>query len=153
GFTVSEQELEPYRFAGAACQLVFVDGNFAPELSRISKLPSGLEVGGLAEKIEKDPGIVEQHLGRYLNTRRDAFAALNAAFLNDGAYVHIQRRAVIEQPICLLYVSANEDGPVMSHPLNLIVAEQESQAAMVEDYVSMRDGSAFSNTVTELVAY
>src|SRR5437667_9322771 len=152
GFTVSERELEPYRFAGAACQLVFVDGHFAPELSRISNLPPGLEVSGLAERIEKDPGSVESHLGRYLNTRRDAFAALNAAFLNDGAYVHIQRRAVIEQPICLLYVSANEDGPVMSHPRNLIVAEQESQAAIVEDYVSLRHGSAFCNTATELVA-
>jgi Fe-S cluster assembly protein SufD len=151
-FTVSERELEPYRFAGAACQLVFVDGHFAPELSRISNLPPGLEVGGLAEKIEKDPRSVEQHLGRYLNTQRDAFAALNAAFLNDGAYVHIQRRAVIEQPVHLLYVSANENGPVMSHPRNLIVAERESQAAIIEDYVSLRDGSAFCNTATELVA-
>ncbi len=40
----------------------------------------------------------------------------------------------------------------MSHPRNLIVAEEDSQATIVEDYVSLDGGAAFSNTVTELVA-
>src|SRR5438046_8171346 len=40
----------------------------------------------------------------------------------------------------------------MSHPRNLIVAEQESQATIVEDYVSLGESTAFCNTITELVA-
>src|ERR1700686_2270302 len=33
------KEIEPYRIPGAACQLVFVDGRFAPELSLVGELP------------------------------------------------------------------------------------------------------------------
>ena len=40
----------------------------------------------------------------------------------------------------------------MTHPRNLIVAEEDSQATVVEDYVSLGGGAAFCNTVTELVA-
>ena len=154
GFAISQQNLELSRFGDSACQLVFVNGHFAPELSTLGSLPSGVEVSSLAEKIEKDPEGIKRHLGRYLDTRRDAFAALNTAFLEDGAYVRVQRRVILEQPIHLLYVSVADGSPLMNHPRNLIIAEQASQAAIVEDYVSLgrADGAAFCNTVTELIA-
>jgi Fe-S cluster assembly protein SufD len=62
---------------------------------------------------------------------------------------------VVEQPIYCLYVSAAADKPFVEHPRNLIVMEENSQASIVEDYVSLGNSSAaasFSNTVTELVA-
>ena len=40
----------------------------------------------------------------------------------------------------------------MDNPRNLIVIEESAQATVVEDYVSMGEGTAFSNAVTELVA-
>jgi Fe-S cluster assembly protein SufD len=40
----------------------------------------------------------------------------------------------------------------MSHPRNLIVAENETQATVVEDYVSFGESPAFCNTATELFA-
>jgi len=43
----------------------------------------------------------------------------------------------VEEPICLLFVSTADDAPSMSHPRNLIVAEEDSQATFVEDYVSL----------------
>ena len=43
----------------------------------------------------------------------------------------------MEEPIYLLFVSTAEDAPSMTHPRNLIVAEEESQATIVEDYVSL----------------
>src|SRR2546421_8781473 len=44
---LSQQELEPYRVAGVACQLVFVNGHFARELSLLGKLPDGVKVSSL----------------------------------------------------------------------------------------------------------
>ena len=150
---LSQQELEPYRVAGVASQLVFVNGRFARELSLLSKLPDGVKVSSLAEEIPSNPGAIEAHFGRYLDIRRDAFCALNTAFVEDGAYVHIPRGTLVEEPICLLFVSTGGDAPSMSHPRNLIVAEEDSQATFVEDYVSLDGGGAtFCNTVTELVA-
>ena len=65
----------------------------------------------------------------------------------------LERERSRTKPIYLLFVS---DGaqicPMMSHPRNLIVAEESSQATVVEDYVSLGSGSALCNTVTELIA-
>jgi Fe-S cluster assembly protein SufD len=149
---LSQQELEPYRVAGVACQLVFVNGHFARELSLLGKLPNGVRVSSLAGEISRNPGAIEPHLGRYLDFRHDAFCALNTAFVEDGAFVHIPRGTLVEEPICLLFVSTADDAPSMSHPRNLIVAEEDSQATFVEDYVSLGGGAVFCNTVTELVA-
>jgi Fe-S cluster assembly protein SufD len=150
---LSQQELEPYRVPGVSCQLVFVNGRFARELSLLGRLPNGVKVSSLAGEISSNPGAIEPHLGRYLDVRRDAFCALNTAFGEDGAYVHIPRGALVEEPIYLLFVSTANDAPSMSHPRNLIVSEEDSQATFVEDYVSLDGGGAvFCNTVTELVA-
>jgi len=149
---LSQQELEPYRVAGVACQLVFVNGHFARELSLLGKLPNGVKVSSLAGEISRNPGAIEPHLGRYLDFRHDAFCALNTALVEDGAFVHIPRATLVDEPICLLFVSTGDDAPSMSHPRNLIVAEEDSQATFVEDYVSLDGGALFCNTVTELVA-
>jgi Fe-S cluster assembly protein SufD len=149
---VSAPDLAAYRLPEAACELVFIDGNFAPELSEIGKLPPGVEVNSLAEAIKTNPSAVEPHFGRYLDTKRDAFAALNSAFANDGGFVLVKKGVVLERPIHLLFVSTAGETPLMAHPRNLIVAEDESQVAVVEDYVSLKGGIAFSNTATELVA-
>jgi len=149
---MSQQELEPYRVPGVSCQLVFVNGRFARELSSLGKLPDGVKVSSLAGEISSNPGAIEPHFGRYIDIRRDAFCALNTAFGEDGAYVHIPRGTLVEEPIYLLFVSTANDAPAMSHPRNLMVAEEDSQATFVEDYVSRDGGAVFCNTVTELVA-
>ena len=78
---LSQQELEPYRVAGVACQLVFVNGCFVRELSLLGNLPDGVRVSSLAGEISSNPGAIEVHLGRYLDIRRDAFCALNTTFV------------------------------------------------------------------------
>jgi len=146
------ERVEPFFVPGRACQLVFVNGKFAEALSSIGNLPSGVRVSSLAAQISRDPAALQPHLGRYLNIDRDAFSALNTAFLEDGAYVHIRRGTVINDPICILFISTSSEKPLMSHPRNLIVAENETQATIVEDYVSLGESPAFCNTATELVA-
>src|SRR5262249_46491447 len=81
---VRSQELEQYRLGPAMCQLVFVNGHFVRGLSSVGKLPAGVKVNSLAQVIDSDPRAIEAHLGRYLDTRRDAFCALNTAFAEDG---------------------------------------------------------------------
>ncbi len=152
---VAAKDLERFGTSGFACQLVFVNGRFAPQLSRIPTLPKGVKAGSLADALTKDAATVEQHLARYVNTRRDAFCALNTAFVNDGAYVSVPRGVVVDEPIYLLYVTAPVPGTTalpMTHPRTLVVAEEGSQVSVVEDYVSLNAGISFSNTVTELVA-
>ena len=170
---VAKDSLAGLRFAEAACQLVFVNGHFASELSSFERLPKGLTVNGLSKEIGTESALVENHLGRYLDVQRDAFCALNTAFAEDGAFVHVRRGTIVEQPIYLLFISTSPvstarssewvthplprtvptDAPTMNHPRNLFVVEEESQVAIIEDYVSIGDtAGSLCNTATELVA-
>jgi Fe-S cluster assembly protein SufD len=157
---VEAKDLEPFDTSAFGCCLVFINGKFSSRLSRIPALPKGVKVGSLAAEIAANPAAIEFHLGRHLDFYRDAFAALNTAFVADGASVYIPRSTVVEHPIYLLYVSTPAAAPVMDHPRNLIIVEENSQATVVEDYVSLSpstpgpesEGTAFSNAVTELVA-
>jgi Fe-S cluster assembly protein SufD len=144
--------LEPVLIPGAACRLAFVNGRFASSLSDLESLPAGVKVSSLADEIARDPSAVEPHLGRYPNVERDAFRALNAAFFEDGAFIYLPRRTVLESPISLLFISVPGGEPSMAHPRNLIIAEEGSQASIVEDYISLGNGVFFSNVVTELIA-
>jgi Fe-S cluster assembly protein SufD len=99
----------------------------------------------------EDRASLEPHLARYADFHRDAFLALNTAFMQDGAFISIPRGVVLEEPIHLLYVSTELAVPTMTHPRNLIVSGEDSQASILEDYVSLGGGVAFSNAVTELV--
>jgi Fe-S cluster assembly protein SufD len=151
--SISDAQVAPFRIANSACQLVFVNGHFSPRLSKVSNAAAGVTVSTIAGQIARDPSVLEAHLGRYLNIQRDSFSALNTAFFEDGAFVHIRRGTVLHNPICLLFISTANDKPQMSHPRNLIVAENETQATVVEDYVSLGgETPAFCNTATELFA-
>jgi Fe-S cluster assembly protein SufD len=151
--TIAKADLAQFIFEGTAARLVFVNGRYTPSLSALKSLPHGVTVASLREQIEQHPETVEKHLGRYADTQRDPFVALNTAFLSDGAYVHVARGVVVDAPIFLLYLSTQEDAPTMTHPRNLIVAEDESQVTVVEDYASVGGESVvLSNAVTELVA-
>jgi Fe-S cluster assembly protein SufD len=144
--------LDACRIPGAACQLVFLNGRFAAELSDSGNLPRGVRAGSLAQAMAQDGASLEPHLGRYLNIERDAFCALNTAFIEDGAYVYLPRGTVLEAPICFLFISLPGNGPEMTNPRNLIVAEAATEASIVEDYISLGSGVSFSNTISELVA-
>jgi Fe-S cluster assembly protein SufD len=118
----------------------------------VPTMPKDVAIASLAAQLKNDPARVEQHLGRYLNIERDAFAALNTAFIEDGVYIHVPPGVVVETPIYVLYVTVPGSTPTMNHPRNLIVAGENSQVTVVEDYISLGEGVTFSNTATEIVA-
>jgi Fe-S cluster assembly protein SufD len=150
--TVSKEQLEPFSASQFASQLVFINGLYSEKLSTLAAMPKGVRVASLAAQLRIDPAAIEPHFGRYLNYQRDAFCALNTAFAEDGVYVHVPQGVIVEDPIYVLYVTAPGAAPQMNHPRNLIVAEQNSQVTVVEDYVSLGEGISFSNAATELVA-
>jgi len=62
------------------------------------------------------------------------------------------KNTVLEEPIHLLFVSTAHEAPTMSHPRNLIVVEEGSQATIIEEYVSLGGAPALCNRATELIA-
>jgi len=132
-------------------RLVFVNGRYAPALSSPPRPQPRVTVCCLAEALGADRASLEPHLARYADYQRDAFCALNTAFLEDGAFVRIPPGTILETPIHLLYATIPGDFPAVVHPRNLILAGENSQATVVEEYVSLGAGVHFSNVISEVV--
>jgi len=144
--------LAHYTYAGmGGTQLVFVNGHFQADLSS-QEFPAGVTVSTLAAAMEASPKLIEAHLGRSAKFTTQAFVALNTAALEDGAFVHLSRNAVVKEPIHLLFLSTPHGGPTDSHPRTQIIAEENSQATLVESYSGTPDAVYFTNAVTEVVA-
>ncbi len=142
-----------YTFSEAeCCQLVFVDGKYSPELSSLQAVPRGTRVKNLAAALEADQDLIEPGLARIANFDRNAFTALNTAFIADGAFVYVPAGVVLKETVHLLFLSSGDGGPTVSHPRNLIVLEAGSQATVVESYVGLTEGVYFTNAVTEISA-
>jgi Fe-S cluster assembly protein SufD len=131
--------------------LVFVNGHYCEELSSPGIRQPRVTVKNLAAALKTDSTLIEQHLARYATGEDNSFAALNTAFFQDGAFVHIPAGTALEKPVHFVYVSTVKETGATAHPRNLIVAEKGSQATVLESYVSTVEVPYFTNVVTELV--
>jgi Fe-S cluster assembly protein SufD len=133
-------------------RLVFVDGHFSPQLSSRSPLPGGVKVMSLAAAMAEEPALVEASLGRYAKTEHNAFAALNQAFFQDGAFIFVPRDVAVPEPVRLVYIASAGQSGGASHPRNLVVIEARGKATVIESYVSAGPTCCLTNAVTEVVA-
>jgi Fe-S cluster assembly protein SufD len=136
---------------GARLLAVYVNGRFASELSSVGTAPKGVVIGSLAAALERQPEIVRQYLGHHAAADGNPFTALNAAFIADGAFVHVRRNVALEQPIQLIFISHGSAPAAVTHPRNLVVVEEGAQASVVEEYVGIGSRPYWTNVVTELV--
>lgn len=130
-----------------AHRLVFVDGFFAPQLSSSVSL-AGVQAGSLADALERAGEALEPYLGRIASLEKHPFAALNTAFLADGAWLHVGAGIALERPIHLVFLASGAQ--VLAQPHNLIVLDEGAQATVIEHYVALKEGRCFTNAVTEI---
>ena len=145
-------EFERLTFEPWDCtHLVFLNGRFAPGLSRVGRLPEGVRLSSLGEAATTHRSLVEPHLGRIAPARGRSLTDLNTALMDDGLFLHVPRGTLVEEPIHVLFVSRSDGGPSMSHPRNLVVVEEGAQASVIESYAGLEGGVTFTNAVTEIV--
>jgi Fe-S cluster assembly protein SufD len=143
-------DVEHFSVAEAAIRLVFVDGKYMPQLSTPAERLGnrGLIVTNLSSAITANAEAIEPHLGQYARFEDNLFAALNTAFLHDGALVIVPRGAAIDTPVHVLLIATQPE--VASHPRCLFIAEAGSEVTILEDYVSLNEAVYVTNAVTEI---
>ncbi len=149
---ITAEQLAPFAFGATDWHtLVFVNGRFNAALSRTAGLPVGVEVLPLARAYDELPLLVEQHMGRIASMDAHTFTALNTAFINDGAVVHVGADVEVARPIHLLFVSDERAVDGVAQPRNLIVLDRFAKATVIESFVTVARGAGayFTNAVTE----
>ena len=127
--------------------LVFVDGIYAPALSRVE----GVAARSMARMVASDGAVIGEHLGRYASIQ-DGFIAVNTAFTYDGAVVEVPDDTEIDRPVHLLFVSSGASPDRVSYPRVLVLAGRNSRLTLVDTYVGPPDGRYFTNAVVEVAA-
>ena len=152
--TASAQEaLTKYEFAKLpGAKLVFVNGHYARSLSSAATLPTGVVVANLAATLASDPALMEKHLGTCALTEDNSCAALNQALFLDGGFLYMPAGKVVEEPVQFIFISTTAHNGDTIQPRNLIIAGADSQATIIESYITTGSTAYFTNAVTELVA-
>lgn len=131
-----------------ATRLVFINGHFAADQS--SPLPP--EVVRFADADSEQQTLIAEHLGSVADTDRHLFAALSNAWATDGILLHVPRGTVLAKPVYILSVSTAEAQPAVSSQRVLVVLEENSQAELIEHYVSdQQQQNLFVNSQTEVI--
>jgi len=150
GRRVSSSTVEALTIDATSIRLVFINGFFAPELSSMTEVPDGVTVTNLASVLAEGGAGLEPFFSHPFGEHDHAFAALNTALAEDGAFIQVAADTLVTAPIELVFLSDAQGSPVVSNPRSLILAESGSRVAVVETYAGTTGAVMCTNAVTQV---
>jgi Fe-S cluster assembly protein SufD len=140
-------QLAEVAFSEAPHRLVLVDGQYAPGLSAVGGLPSGVRLGGTAMTIAERPDLVRSAIEAPLFDAERPFAGLNAAFFGDGFVLDISPGVTLDRPIEIIHLVSGGTGGSF-HTRSFVNGGAGSHASILETFAG--NGSYWRNDVVEL---
>lgn len=148
---VTPLDVERMTIIPGSMKLVIVNGVFVPALSKLDRLPEGVTVKSIDDAVSSD-AVAKANFGKQADATSDPFIAWNTALNIGGVFVHIAANVQCEVPIHILHIAGNEAASTF-HPRNLIVAERDSKAEVLESFETIGPVKTLTNVVTEVVAH
>ena len=147
---VTAADIEAYRIDPSIPVVVQVNGRFAPELTQLPDI-EGVTVTSLRQAMQEHEALVRPHLTKHAKDEENPFVSLNAAFIDDGTFVHVAANAQAGSMQIIHAFVASGARPEVAHPRTLIVVDAGGSASIVESFVTIGVGVTWTNGVTELV--
>lgn len=129
---------------------VFENGRHVAALSGGAELPGGVTCLPLAEALSSHGKALEAFVQREFTGSEQGFAALNAAFADDGLYVHVPAGVEVAVPLMLLFAGSEDEEPRMSHPRVVIRLDAGSHLTLLEDFSGEAGHRNLTNLVTQV---
>lgn len=92
--------------------------------------PEGVYVGSLKDFANTHPDICEKYYGKLADTKKDAIAAFNTMFVQDGLVVYVPKKTVVETPIQLINILKSDFDYLINRRI-LIIAEENAQVKLL----------------------
>ncbi len=131
--------------------LVFVNGSYSKSLSKIISPDSKVKIKTLSEAFQSDSVTVAAYLDKVLTPESDPFAAMNAAFWQEGLFIYVPENTTVSKPIFILHLNDAGENQVISQTKILGVLEKGSQLSVVEKFDSTGTHSVFHNFSEEWI--
>ncbi|HSG67252.1 MAG TPA: Fe-S cluster assembly protein SufD [Bacteroidales bacterium] len=130
-------------------QISLLNGWYVDSRKPLVEYDNGVIAGSLAAAMKKHPEIFEKHYGKYAETDKDGFHALNLAFAQDGFFIYVPDNIVVEKPMQMVSI-INWDQGLFIQTRNLVILGRNSKLTMVHCDDSTNQEAMFKNSVTEV---
>lgn len=131
--------------------LVFINGKFSKEDSKIISASSTLEIVTMQEALITKKDLVLGNLGKLADFSGDAYCAWNTASFNDGVFIRVPDNQIVEEPVVIYHIHDTKGGQIITANRNLVLLGKSSGLTIIEKYDSTGTGNGFSSQVSEAV--
>ncbi len=132
--------------------IVFINGQFSAQYSRLSKVPTGVTVTSLAETLRNNNGVpLQKILTTYDAQQESIFALLNKIMLKDGPIITLADNTICPDLIHVVHVTSPSQKEIITCPRSLISIGKSAQANVLESHICLNDNDIyFTNAVTDI---
>jgi Fe-S cluster assembly protein SufD len=130
--------------------IVFVNGVFSAKLSSIAALPKGVTVTRLSEAVQKNAEELKAFYKRSTVNDPEPFVSLNTALHQDGVFIQVADKAVVEQIIHIVHVSTGDLQDAAIFPRTFLKVGKSAQISILESFAGLSDVKYFINPVADI---
>lgn len=121
--------------------LVFVNGHFAPQLSRTEGLPGKIVISSLSAAMRPYGALLTNRMTKNIKEEKDPFALLNLAMHGEGAFVYLPPGTHCQAPVQILYVTSEDNAPVITLPYLQLFVGASAEIEILSSHARLSPGS------------
>jgi Fe-S cluster assembly protein SufD len=130
--------------------LVFINGQFSPQLSSTKNLPKGIVISNLRNTLTSDSSKIEKFLKVFRQPSENAFLSINQAVPSDGAYIEVADNIVFEKLIHIIHITTSDNEALLTVPKTFIYLGRSSEITVLESHISVNDTIYLSSALTDI---
>lgn len=142
--------IPPFPIENAAA-LTFVNNTLQPGTIPGRGLPAGVIVTTLADAAVRHADLLREHfMAQPRKLGSEKFAALHAAFVGDGAFIHVPSGVEVDKPILVRHIASGAGSAVFPH--TLVIAGNNAKLCVVDAFFSADTSAHFACGANDLYA-
>ena len=148
----SLQSIDEFLIPGLEANvIVFINGVYSKNFSRIISPEAQIKVKTLSEAFHSEKEIVNQYFDKLVNSEVDSLAAMNSASWQEGLFIHVPQNIKVEKPVFILHINDAATSQVITHTRLLAVVENNSELTVIEKFNTIGSQPAFHTFSEEFV--
>lgn len=131
--------------------LVFVNGEYRPDLSNLTALPRQVVVLPLDQAMTTYASFLQSRLAKGLKEELDPFSALNGALHLKGVFVFVPPKIEVQCPLqCVHLVTPNEEGLALISPRVHVLVGSHAKLQWITTHGSTSSHPVLLNAMTDV---
>lgn len=130
--------------------LVMVNGEYVPELSNITGLPSNVVAMPLTRAMRTYGTFLNNQWTRTIADEKDPFAALAMALAKDGLFLYVPPKSIIETPVQVLHLVDAGEQKIMVTPRLQVFVGSQSQIDLYQSHVHLSGAGYWINQCVDV---